>query len=145
VSDVHEQAIAAKEHEVAVILDDVVTAFVDETMMVSAKQHEIVEFRFTTIGPVVNVVGVDETGVRAARETATPVTTLQCAIDCGGNDTRFAADIQRFAVFGTTAQSHVMRRTVSAANTGPSCTCGGSSGFTGPYSGNDSAEAWMTT
>lgn len=50
--------------------------FVNETMMVTAKQDEVVETRFPTVGPVLDVVTVAELVARAAREAATAVACL---------------------------------------------------------------------
>ena len=44
-----------------------------QVMMVPTKLHEVVETRLTTVGPVVYVVPIDITRVRASRKSATPV------------------------------------------------------------------------
>ena len=51
------------------------TAFVHEVMVMvmSTQQHEIVETRVTAIGPVLDVMSIDESVVRAARKTASLV------------------------------------------------------------------------
>ena len=49
------------------------TAFVHEVMVMSTQQHEIVETRVTAIGPVLDVMSIDESVVRAARETTSLV------------------------------------------------------------------------
>ena len=69
-------------------------------MVMATEQDEVIEFRFPAVGPVMDVVTVDETAVGTTRKTAAAVATLECAIDGGGNDARFAADVQRFAVGG---------------------------------------------
>ena len=48
-------------------------AFVHEVMMASTQQHQIVETRLTAIGPVPDVMTIDEFMVRAARKTASLV------------------------------------------------------------------------
>jgi hypothetical protein len=42
-------------------------------MIVSAEQYQVVQARFTTIGPVSYVVSIDKSGVGAARETTTTI------------------------------------------------------------------------
>ena len=41
---------------------------VNKVVMVSAKQYQVVQTRFTTVRPVLYVVSVDKSGVRAAWE-----------------------------------------------------------------------------
>ena len=48
-------------------------AFVDEVMMAPAERHEIIQTGLTAIGPVFDVMSIDEFGVGAARKAATPV------------------------------------------------------------------------
>jgi hypothetical protein len=42
-------------------------------MIVSAEQYQVVQARFTTIGPVSYVVSIDKSGVGAAGEAATTI------------------------------------------------------------------------
>jgi hypothetical protein len=46
---------------------------VHQVMIVSAEQYQVVQARFTTIGPVSYVVSIDKSGVGAAGEAATTI------------------------------------------------------------------------
>ena len=51
------------------------SALMNEVVMVSAEQYEVIQARFAAIGPVFDVVSVDKSGVCAAREATTSVST----------------------------------------------------------------------
>ena len=68
----------------------------------STKQHEVVESGLSTIGPVRDVMAIDEAGIYTTRKTTAVVSSLQCAADRRWNRARFAPDIERFAVLGLT-------------------------------------------
>ncbi len=52
--------------------------FMNQMMMMSTEQHQVVQTGFTTVCPVNDVVPVDELVIGATRETATAVSCLQC-------------------------------------------------------------------
>ena len=49
------------------------STFVNKVMMVPAEQHEVVQTGFPAVGPVFDVMTIDETGVGTARKAATAV------------------------------------------------------------------------
>ena len=67
--------------------------------MASAQQYEVAQAGFAAVGPVLDVVSVDKSGVCAAREAATPVSNAQCTAHRGWNRPGSPADGQRFAIF----------------------------------------------
>ena len=66
--------------------------------MKPAQQDEVVEFGLTPIGPMHDVMAIDEARVHTARKPATAVAAFQRAVNCGWNRPCFAPDIQRFAL-----------------------------------------------
>src|SRR5207247_1724671 len=63
----------------AAMLVDAVAAFVDEPMVVTAKQQQVLHRRRSAAGPVVDVVGVEEAPVLAAGEAAASIARAQRA------------------------------------------------------------------
>ena len=58
---------------------DRVAAFVDQAVVMAAQQDEVVEAGLAAVGPVVDMVGVDEAAGRAAGEAAARVAALERA------------------------------------------------------------------
>ena len=67
--------------------------------MMAAQQYQVLQAGVATIGPVLDVVTIDEMGIGAAGEAATVVSEAQRPADGGRNGPGFTADGQRFAVF----------------------------------------------
>ena len=76
------------------------TDFVNQPVVPAAQQHEVVHASLAAVGPVADVVGVDETGAGTAGEAAALVAVVQGAADGGRDGAGFASDIQRFAPGG---------------------------------------------
>ena len=63
--------------------------------MKTAELHQVIEPGLAAIGPVLDVMTVDEVPVRAAPKAAAVVAHLQAAPDRRRNRSRLAADVQR--------------------------------------------------
>jgi hypothetical protein len=74
--------------------------------MTPAKQDGVVKTRLAAVGPVHDMVAIDKTGVHTARKAAALVPPLQGTVDGRRYDTGFAADIERFTVFGFEDRDH---------------------------------------
>src|SRR5215831_10377484 len=61
-------------------------------MVVTAEQHEVVESSLAAIGPMLDVMRVDEARARAARETAALVAAPQCSVQRRRHDASLPAD-----------------------------------------------------
>lgn len=71
-------------------------ALVHLAMMEAAQRDEVRELRFATVGPVTDVMAVDITCVRAAREQAATVARIHCPAQRGRNRSRATTHIERF-------------------------------------------------
>ncbi len=71
-------------------------AFMEQSVVPPAEEHEVRELRFAAVGPVNDVVGIAVLR-SAAGEAATLVAELQSATDRGWNGARLAADAQDLA------------------------------------------------
>src|SRR5204862_5859773 len=92
-------AVGPREHEHAVVGDrDGEPALVHERVVEAAERDEVVELRFSAVGPVLHVVAVAEARAVAAREAAAAVARFQRAPDRGRDATSLAADVQRLAI-----------------------------------------------
>ena len=74
--------------------------------MVPAQQHEVVETGRATVGPVSDVMTIDESRVHAAGKPTAAVAPLQRAMHRRRNHPRFAADIERFAAAALENSDH---------------------------------------
>jgi len=68
------------------------------TMVKAAQRDEIGGLRFTAVGPVLDVMRVEVTRIRAAGETASFVAGVQHASQRSGNRARLASDVEWLAV-----------------------------------------------
>jgi hypothetical protein len=66
--------VGAAEREPALATGEPVPALVQEPVVMAAEEDEVGELRTPTVGPVLDVVGVDEAMARAAGEPAAAVT-----------------------------------------------------------------------
>ena len=71
----------------------------DQAVMQAAQGHEIGEFGFPAVGPVLDVVCIDVTLMRATRESTTAVTGVERPTNRGGNGAGLASHIEGLAVF----------------------------------------------
>lgn len=94
------RAIRLTEHEQPVIgSSNTKPAFMYDMMMVVTQRDQIREFRFTAIGPVLDVMPFGEARVMASREAAATIACLQGTGNSWGYGAGLAADAQRLAVF----------------------------------------------
>ena len=117
-------AIRLHESQRAVVENlDANAAFVHGAMMEAAERHEIRGFRFAAVGPVLDVMCIEVTRVRAAGKAAALVARIEDAPQRRGNRARLAPHVERLAVIvfdqATTLASQASRRAVSAAIEGP--------------------------
>jgi hypothetical protein len=68
------------------------STFMNKVMMVPAEQHQVVQTGVSPVGPVFDVMSIDESGVRAARKATTIVSNAQCTPHRGWNRPRTAPD-----------------------------------------------------
>jgi hypothetical protein len=83
---------------IPVVSFDAKTTFMHESVMLRAQQHQVIQTCFAAGRPVLNVMGINETLVSAAREYASFVSGPKGAFNGGGDRTSFATDIQRFTI-----------------------------------------------
>ena len=62
---------------------DPAAAFVQQRMVSTTQQHEIRQRCFATVGPMLDVMTVDVTAVRATGKPARTIAQPQCSLDCG--------------------------------------------------------------
>ncbi len=67
-------------------------------MVEAAERHEVGRFRFASIGPMLDVVGVDVAGIRAAGKAATLVAGVENSAKWRRYGARLAPHIERLAV-----------------------------------------------
>jgi len=77
---------------------DVVAPLMDQTMMPTAQQHRIREARLAPIGPMADVVRIDEASVRTAGKGAAAIPGPQGALERRRHRALLAPDIQGLAV-----------------------------------------------
>ena len=78
---------------------DAVAAFVHQAVVMATEQDEVVHFRFSAVGPVLDMVGVNVLVGSAAGETAAVIAALQGAAYGGRNRAAAPADVQSVAIF----------------------------------------------
>jgi hypothetical protein len=77
------------------VTPNAVTAFVQQSVMVRAQQHEVADAGFSTVDPVIHVMRFDEARAMAARERAVPIARQKRAPDRRRNRSLLAADTER--------------------------------------------------
>ncbi len=70
----------------------------NRVMMEAAQRHEVGRFRLAAVRPVLDMMRIDVTRVRAAGKAAAFVAGVQHAAERSGNGPRLAADVERLAV-----------------------------------------------
>ena len=78
---------------------DAVAAFVDQAVVMATEEDEIVHFRFSTIGPMLDMVGVNVLVGSAAGKTAAVIAALQSTAYGGRNRAASPANVQSVAIF----------------------------------------------
>ena len=92
------EAIAPEEAERAPVFHHVVPTLVHQPMMEPADGNEVGQTGRAAIGPMLDVMTVDEAGVGAPREAAAAVAALERPAQGRGDDACLAAHVQRFTL-----------------------------------------------
>ena len=81
-----------------VVLEDLKTALMHQSMVMAAEQHQVVQIGFSASSPVLHVMGIDEPGVGTARKPTMPISRPQGAFQSGWYRAPLATDVEWNAV-----------------------------------------------
>ena len=76
-------AVVEKIPAMGIVSFDPAATFVQHCVVCTAQQHEIRQRRCATVGPMLNVMTVDVTAMRATGKPARTIAQPQCSLDCG--------------------------------------------------------------